>query len=320
MPGLRPGEIKILTCLQDGEKRFKDLRSETRLNPSILSRYLKTLQKLGLINRDVETRKYQSTEITVEILFFNEVLTFMQRKLAKMAKVGTEKSGSFPAGFGWVVLTEDVGEFQNILKTRLRKAQSRRVLDKITEIVEDLWDASVLSRFNKKEKETVQTYRDFLLKFVKRFFEQPSKKERRGVYKALFERTRARMASMYPGISIPDRMVYLDTAKKFREIYRRHDEILQPYSLEKLFSTMRFLKEFGQVRKDLSEQEIDELKSILSYLTDSRNKKIYERYLERIKNTPKTLIFYPSWGFRGYSQKLKELLPGVITKAPKTIH
>jgi DNA-binding IclR family transcriptional regulator len=52
---LRPGEIKILKALREGPKSFSELHG---LNTNVLSEYLKSLQLSGLIQRDIETRKY----------------------------------------------------------------------------------------------------------------------------------------------------------------------------------------------------------------------------------------------------------------------
>jgi len=62
--GSSPGELKILEALQYGErenpiyKSFTELRDETRLSNPVLSDYLKRLQKLGRIKRDIDSRKY----------------------------------------------------------------------------------------------------------------------------------------------------------------------------------------------------------------------------------------------------------------------
>ena len=321
MPSLRPGELKILTHLKEGEKRFTDLQNETDLSPTILSEYLKVLQKSGLVSRDVDTRKYRMREISVEILFFSDVLNFVEKRLEKMVKVGMEKSGIFPAGIGWVALTEDVGDFRESLEARLGEVKNTQAFARITEVIENLWDSYGLLKFNKKEKKTIQTYREYLLKFLKRLYKQePSKQERRKTYEFLVQVTRAKLSSKYPGISIPERMIYIEATKQFKRLSKAHDVILQPYSLEKLFSTLKLLKKTGKIRDDLSEKEIDELKPIYEYLTNSRNKKVYVRYLERANKTPKTIVFYPSWGFKGYPEKIRELFSEAVTKARKAIY
>lgn len=61
-PSRSPGEWKILSALRGGDKSFTMLKSETGLPGSVLSDYLKRLQRDGLIERDFETRRYRIKE------------------------------------------------------------------------------------------------------------------------------------------------------------------------------------------------------------------------------------------------------------------
>lgn len=56
---LRPGEYRILMVLRKGLRSFSELKGETMLPGSVLSEYLKRLQEIGLIERDIRTRKYR---------------------------------------------------------------------------------------------------------------------------------------------------------------------------------------------------------------------------------------------------------------------
>lgn len=59
---LAPGEKKILDTLRESEKRllsYTELREKTGLSDPALSEYLKELQKKGLIQRDMMSRKYE---------------------------------------------------------------------------------------------------------------------------------------------------------------------------------------------------------------------------------------------------------------------
>ena len=59
-----PGEVKILRALigvgaeREIFKSYTTLREETSLSDPVLSSYLKRLRKRGLLNRDIDTRKY----------------------------------------------------------------------------------------------------------------------------------------------------------------------------------------------------------------------------------------------------------------------
>lgn len=59
---LRGGERKILKVLKTGKKSFSELKEETGLSASVLSDYLKRLQKLEKIARDIDSRKYYLLE------------------------------------------------------------------------------------------------------------------------------------------------------------------------------------------------------------------------------------------------------------------
>jgi len=61
---LAPGEEQIFNALRECEKRltsFSELREKTGLSDPALSEYLKELQKKGLIERDIMSRKYRIT-------------------------------------------------------------------------------------------------------------------------------------------------------------------------------------------------------------------------------------------------------------------
>ena len=59
-----PGEVKILRALKGSmteakiSKSYTMLRGETKLSDPVLSGYLKRLRKKGLLDRDIDTRKY----------------------------------------------------------------------------------------------------------------------------------------------------------------------------------------------------------------------------------------------------------------------
>lgn len=58
---LAPGEEKIINELEKSAKHllsYTELREKTGLSDPALSAYLKELQKKGLINRDIMSRKY----------------------------------------------------------------------------------------------------------------------------------------------------------------------------------------------------------------------------------------------------------------------
>ncbi|RLG90872.1 MAG: hypothetical protein DRO36_05350 [Candidatus Hecatellales archaeon] len=91
---LTPGEIKILLALERRDMvgpglyindvkvpigiSFTELLKETGLSRSVLSGYLKNLQKLGLIRRNIDTRRYylvrENGKIALKIVHIIEKL------------------------------------------------------------------------------------------------------------------------------------------------------------------------------------------------------------------------------------------------------
>lgn len=269
MTALRPGEIKILKSLQQGDKSFSDLKEETHLADSILSKYLKGLQKVGLIARDIDTRKYQIKPISTVALFYKDISDFMRERLEKMITEGMEKAGVIPASvLGWLVLTDRVGLRDN-LERALEDPEVHMAFLKIYNVIEGFYDSYVLSLYKGKKKRIIETYGLFLGKCVKMMRVQP-----------------------------------------IEEKYTKHiDEIYRPDSLEDLYFTLKWLRDHGECKNDLTEKEVNELKEMHDFLADPRNRKIYEEYRQRVADSPKTLVFYPSWGFKGYLKELKALFP-----------
>jgi len=313
MKGLRPGEIKILESLTDGEKRFSDLHRDTGLQFNILSQYLKRLQGLGLVERDIETRRYRIKEISLEALFYNDVLDFMRQRLEKIANYGVDRPGVIYR-YMWVVMTESP-ELRNRIEKEIKHPQNIKFFFRLFQIIEDSWRSSILSRFNQNEREIVSTYKKSLLKYVKRFDVHSGKDERRQVYEEMVNSIKAEMSSDYPRTPIPEKIIYIKAAKRFRRMIKNYEKIIQPRDLEELYRILRTYQDSGQYKKDMTKENLKELKEVWAFLRNPYNKKIYEKYIMKINNPPKTLIFYPSLGFRGYIEKLEALLPQEAKKA-----
>ncbi|MDK2795418.1 MAG: hypothetical protein PWQ58_617 [Archaeoglobaceae archaeon] len=69
----RRGVADLLNSLKAGPKKFSHLMFDTRLNPSIIDRHLKSLIKLGLVSKDNEnyclTERGKSVLKVVDELF-----------------------------------------------------------------------------------------------------------------------------------------------------------------------------------------------------------------------------------------------------------
>ncbi|KKN35087.1 hypothetical protein LCGC14_0787120 [marine sediment metagenome] len=64
---LAPGEKKILITLTRANKTFTQLLKDARLPGSVLSQYLKNLQKKHYIKRDIDTHKYGLTKKGIRV-------------------------------------------------------------------------------------------------------------------------------------------------------------------------------------------------------------------------------------------------------------
>jgi DNA-binding HxlR family transcriptional regulator len=153
--GLRPGEIKILKVLVKGNMSFDKLASETKLNRTCLSDYLKRLQKIGIIDRNIETRIYQITEnFSEETLFISDIAQLIQKQVDKT--VSEKNSFSFGEGFCTV---ENNNEFLKQLETTFAKnPENLEALKKINAIVSEAWKEFVTSSrsFNENERKIIR--------------------------------------------------------------------------------------------------------------------------------------------------------------------
>lgn len=72
---LRPGERKILEALMKEQSSFTELKKITGLSSSHLSKYLKLFQKEGVVERDIDSRKYRLTNFGRNFATKNELVT-----------------------------------------------------------------------------------------------------------------------------------------------------------------------------------------------------------------------------------------------------
>lgn len=72
---LRPGERKLLEALMKEENSFTELKHVTGLSSSHLTKYLKLFQKEGVVERDIDSRKYRLTDFGRDLATKNELIT-----------------------------------------------------------------------------------------------------------------------------------------------------------------------------------------------------------------------------------------------------
>jgi DNA-binding HxlR family transcriptional regulator len=78
---VRPGEDKMLTATTGVAKSFGELQKETGLSPRILSTYLKNLQKLELIERNIDNRKYMANKKAEKVLVLVHKMESIENQL-----------------------------------------------------------------------------------------------------------------------------------------------------------------------------------------------------------------------------------------------
>lgn len=123
---LAPGEIQILKTLKrEMEKErgiyvagkklleglsFTDLKEQTGLSSSVLSAYLKNLQKVKAIERDIDTRRYILTEdvgkIFLKIVSISEILDKFANKLNEYSKEDLKKIDDILTQFHKICVSE----------------------------------------------------------------------------------------------------------------------------------------------------------------------------------------------------------------------
>ena len=56
---------------------------------------------------------------------------------------------------------------------------------------------------------------------------------------------------------------------------------------------------------DFKDEEEQEITRLIDYLV--KHEKYFESFVNRLKQSPKTLLIYPSFGFKGYPEEFSKL-------------
>lgn len=326
---LTVGEKKILEVLRDEPKKFSALskvsgkgRNEDGiLNPSILSKHLKNLQKNGFIKRDIDTLKYFLQDISIVNLFFNQMIEFMQHYLEETINEELSEGTNVlklpeHVGSGWVALTEDSG-FRKVILEDLRKDREiQKKLGEISNKIEDYWRSYHLSHDTARGQKIIETYRRYLLEIVK-MLKLKDTKEQVLVRKGLQEKIEKEFQKSYPSVRIPKKMVQIELERRMKECEESDYRLWQPSNIEDLRKNVKLLEDLSLTRNDDgSEHEQKKLEIMGDFLL--KHRKLYERYLsKRYEKCPKTLLIYPSWGFKDYLEKMSKLFPETQLPTPK---
>ncbi|MBT0159097.1 hypothetical protein G4O51_03845 [Candidatus Bathyarchaeota archaeon A05DMB-2] len=303
---LRQGEIKILKALELGAKTNKEIGKETGFSnqPTLLSAYLKNLQKLGLITRDIDTRKYRSEKISVEKLFFNDVSEFLNEQVAIDLK--SDKKPLILAPLWFAVTDSKASEFKQILEKTLEKPESIVALVEPFNIVWRAWQNYILAQRKPKDRETITRYQELLLECYKLATKLPPIEEAADLVETC---VREKLRQEFPEKqSFSEDVISIEVERQLKIMRETIDGIQQPWSLEDLERRLR-IRDSWQSLQTPDQETQKRLEKILNFLEDPANKKVYESYLKSLEDAPKTLVVYPALGFKGYIKKLKELYP-----------
>lgn len=290
----KPGERKILQALAIGDKPFKELWEKCVKNPSILSSYLKNLQKQGLIVRDIDTRKFKLIGRGWETLYLADIRDLIEEH-------GLKKMSMKFWGLD-VIVSENTDILESIDKT-LGRPCARTIklsFSRINQFLFYTWKKRTLDLLNQKEKKTIGQY-EAALKEAMRLATPPEEwpSEESSRVQAV-----ERLGRRYPSVEIPEKMIQLEAAritKKSEETAKR-TITLEIGTVENL--KKRLLSAAHLTRKDQAK-----LNPLLEYLEDSENIEVHERFLKKLKECPRTLIVFSSTGFSGYQRKHWQFFP-----------
>lgn len=296
MCALAPGENKILIALKGGEKRFKDLYETCVKNPTLLATYLKHLQKLGLIWRNTDTRRYQLQIPGWESLYLAEITALIEQ-------YGLRRENRELFGFEVIVSSEDKNLKHITEAIHSNTTFSKKIRKSFSMINQFLfldWKKQVLACFGENERQKIEEYERAFHEVVL-FTIPPEKRISKEHARSLAEN---QLKRRYPGIEIPTAMLELEAESIFRKTMENEMkaailEIGNPTNLLRLLRSSNHLP---------SEEKI-KLKPLMECLMNSDKVNLYNRYMNSLGACPKTLIIFSSSAFNCYLKKQWQHFP-----------
>jgi hypothetical protein len=117
-----------------------------------------------------------------------------------------------------------------------------------------------------------------------------------------------RLKEEFPELQmIPKEAIYIDARRRSRMLDKYEDMLDQPNDLDDLAFRLELAQKQGLLDAESSGKKEERLSEIIGFLENKKNMKIYEGYLKSLNNEPKTLLLFPSLGFKGYLERMKEL-------------
>jgi len=298
---LRPGEIKILDSLSKGPKSNKQLGAETGLDESILAKYLKELQKKHFIQRDIDTRKYELLEKSLDTLFLEDIITVLQDALARRIKVEGRDTMATDLWSKQTIVFSTMPDFEKTINISSEDDLEDSILQK--------WEDYLLETMFKdypEKQAIVRKYKQYMLILARKFSDSEVDEEQtRGFWESM---VKMKYAAKYPNVQIPKEIIATEAEEQYKKQLEAQNMILQPYDIDDLENLCE-LSSRMKWKKDLTEKELKEIEPMLNYLDDARNRNVYKKFKERFGEMPKTLMVNPLLGFYGYLEQLRRIDP-----------
>lgn len=325
---LRPGEIRILQALTT-PKKTEEIYDEIKLNRTFLTKYLKRLQKLGLITRDIDTRKFKTTRVTEQKLFYNDISDFLTKQMELDLNAEKQEDKTIIDRLSWMTILDDKAKDLNIkLKEELEKPKALEALNSISEVLNPFWFEYVLSLRNEEEQKTIREYKNALNEAHGLLFNKPDPKTDKDLQDLFSIVAEEKLFQEFPDVKeIPKEMIESKAKKELDDFIEwnngMYDSIvgcdtptvealtkkIKETRENKLFFKKGIIPRINYIKEILSPEEEKRLKDLFVFLEKPKNKKIYEGYLNSVYNQPKTMIVFPLLGFKGYQKKLESLFP-----------
>jgi SOS-response transcriptional repressor LexA len=278
---MKKGEILILKSLMDSPKTFNEIQDKTKLSHQAISIYLKTLQKDGYIERDIDTRKYSLKPLSFFSLLINEIKDFL-----------LENQKFFTPYSFFLFITENEKINKLFEKEVIENIKFGEALNYIYTILDSIIEKFLLNQLSKKEKEIIKKYELYLKKiFKEKVKEEINEEDKEFIFK-----------------SFPEKK-----AKKFLKDLVKASTDLKLWFFINKFELEKGLKE---IEKALNEDQKKKLKTHLDFLKNPKNIKIYEKYLEM--KIPKSILLC-DFGFGEYHKKFNELFSLIKKEEAKPI-
>ncbi len=318
---LAPGEIRILKALEKGPQRNKEIGELSGFShqPTLLSDYLKHLQSLGLIERNIETRKFERKPIGLESMFLSDISEFLNEQFSKQLHEKDKNKLGLSYYFRWLIVT-DSPILRKLIDDDFSKGSP---FIEVEERIMNIWEKFVLSERGPKEHEIILRYRKLLLEAYNLVCRQEQKEVETARLNQVALVARFSLKKEFPEQGEPtDQAVYYEAMRHLKKLKEAENSIFQPWDLEDLFRSIKisltnplrysedsenFDEKIDNIEKKLGEAGEKQLNQIMDFLEDKNNKKIYEGYLKSVVAEPKTLLIYPGFGFRDYQKKMETL-------------